>query len=661
MSQRQQREVDPLLPSSTEVASGDPSANVEQLCAMLQSFMTEQKGRDDYLQKEAAKQELRWRSMQHQFGLLQEEVHKGRAEGRREQDQSEETTDFAHTQILRCTQAGRADQINESETWHFTSQVSSHTVRPTPRLPTLKESDDIEHFLTMFERIAQTGNWPSGSWALHLVPLLEGKARAAYVAMDGTDIGNYHKVKDAILRKYEINKDTYCQRFRMNEIHEAETPRELYTRLKGLYEKWMTPQEKSKEEIGDEIVLEQYLRMVRPELRRWIIERSPGSTLQAVEMSEAFVAARQSEGNFRFDEVNKPRQHVELSKFVGGRGSSPTMSQYSRPPTQGRQSAMNVRAASDRRPADKALRDVPVLIDLLTHKQNTADVMAVTRLQAKQESIAGENQTLLRELPYNEIPKIKKSKRQRRQDKVRGTAIVEQLEYPDIEVDSLPSNVAQLQRQDKSLVPLFLKAESQSVEKSEIRFVIIRDILFRVKGEIEQLVVPVDGLVERFNKTLKCMLRKFVSETGSEWDRWLPFLLFAYRKVPQASTGFSPFQLLYGREQVFDALTDLEHNREAKNLHPKHCKGRHDLHTETRIRLFMTLKQEPSVIRRLKELFYQSARSKVSPDSVRLSSEDGGCGMSRALKPTNHILLRSFISLKGIKGAPSDGGPRCFS
>ncbi|KAL7870568.1 hypothetical protein SRHO_G00080650 [Serrasalmus rhombeus] len=726
MSQQQQREDDPLLPSSTEVASGDPPANVEQLCAMLQSFMTEQKGRDDYLQKEAAKQELRWRSMQHQFSLLQEEVHKGRAEGRCGQDQSEETTDFAHTQILRRTQAGSADQINESETRHFTSQVSSHTVWPTPRLPTLKESDDIEHFLTMFERIAQTANWPSGSWALHLVPLLEGKARAAYVAMDGMDIGNYYKVKDAILRKYEINKDTYRQRFRTNEIREAETPRELYTRLKGLYEKWMTPQEKSKEEIGDEIVLEQYLRMVRPELRRWIIERSPGSTLQAVEMSEAFVAARQSEGNFRFDEVNKSRQHVELSKFVGGRGSSP-MPQYSRPPTQGRLSAMNVRAASDRRPADKALRDVPVLIDLLTHKQNTADVMAVTRLQAKQESIAGENQTFLRELPYNEIPKIKKSKRQRRQDKVRGTAIVEQLECPDIEVDSLPSNVAQLQRQDKSLVPLFLKAESPSVEKSEIRFVIIRDILFRVKGEIEQLVVPVglrqevlklghtdpwaghlgyaktysrvanrfywprqqldiiefckacpecqltapkkksdrvpmislpvidvpfsriamdvvgplpksqsgkryilvisdyatrypeafalskvktrqlvnallqlisrvgipreiltdqgtnftskqfkdvfalmgikgirttpfhpqtDGLVERFNKTLKCMLRKFVSETGSDWDRWLPFLLFAYREVPQASTGFSPFQLLYGREVTLAGSND---------------------------------------------------------------------------------------------------------
>ncbi len=55
-----------------------------------------------------------------------------------------------------------------------------------------------------------------------------------------------------------------------------------------------------------------------------------------------------------------------------------------------------------------------------------------------------------------------------------------------------------------------------------------------------------DGLVERFNQTLKNMLRKFVSDTGRDWDKWLPFLLFSYREVPQASTGFSPFELLYG-------------------------------------------------------------------------------------------------------------------
>ena len=43
------------------------------------------------------------------------------------------------------------------------------------------------------------------------------------------------------------------------------------------------------------------------------------------------------------------------------------------------------------------------------------------------------------------------------------------------------------------------------------------------------------------------MLKKFVSKNQKDWDEYLPYLLFAYREVPQETTGFSPFKLLYGR------------------------------------------------------------------------------------------------------------------
>lgn len=40
-----------------------------------------------------------------------------------------------------------------------------------------------------------------------------------------------------------------------------------------------------------------------------------------------------------------------------------------------------------------------------------------------------------------------------------------------------------------------------------------------------------DGLVEQFNQTLRSMIWKFVANKGWEWDKWLPFLVFAYKKV----------------------------------------------------------------------------------------------------------------------------------
>ncbi|XP_072178202.1 uncharacterized protein [Diadema setosum] len=55
-----------------------------------------------------------------------------------------------------------------------------------------------------------------------------------------------------------------------------------------------------------------------------------------------------------------------------------------------------------------------------------------------------------------------------------------------------------------------------------------------------------NGLVERFNATLKDMLKPYTLEGNVTWDDLIPYVLFAYREVPQESTGFSPFELLYG-------------------------------------------------------------------------------------------------------------------
>ena len=53
------------------------------------------------------------------------------------------------------------------------------------------------------------------------------------------------------------------------------------------------------------------------------------------------------------------------------------------------------------------------------------------------------------------------------------------------------------------------------------------------------------GLVERFNGTLKSMMKTLDEEQWKIWDKYIPYFCFAYREVPQDSTGFSPFELLY--------------------------------------------------------------------------------------------------------------------
>ena len=56
-----------------------------------------------------------------------------------------------------------------------------------------------------------------------------------------------------------------------------------------------------------------------------------------------------------------------------------------------------------------------------------------------------------------------------------------------------------------------------------------------------------NGLVKRFNGTLKKMLRRLCNKQPRQYHRFVNPLLFAYREAPQKATAFLSFELLYGR------------------------------------------------------------------------------------------------------------------
>ena len=55
-----------------------------------------------------------------------------------------------------------------------------------------------------------------------------------------------------------------------------------------------------------------------------------------------------------------------------------------------------------------------------------------------------------------------------------------------------------------------------------------------------------NGVVERMHSTLGAMLNKAANQ-GLDWVGQVPFALFALRSAPNRDTGFSPFEMVYGR------------------------------------------------------------------------------------------------------------------
>lgn len=76
-----------------------------------------------------------------------------------------------------------------------------------------------------------------------------------------------------------------------------------------------------------------------------------------------------------------------------------------------------------------------------------------------------------------------------------------------------------------------------------------------------------DGLVERFNRTLRQMLSIFVSENFDDWDDLLPCLLMAYRATEHKSTKCTPNLMMFGRETnfPFDLIVGKPPNNPTEN------------------------------------------------------------------------------------------------
>ena len=57
-------------------------------------------------------------------------------------------------------------------------------------------------------------------------------------------------------------------------------------------------------------------------------------------------------------------------------------------------------------------------------------------------------------------------------------------------------------------------------------------------------------LTEAFNKTIKKLLKKFVSKSKRDWDDKLGECLWAYRTTVRTPTKATPFSLVYGCDVV---------------------------------------------------------------------------------------------------------------
>ena len=181
-------------------------------------------------------------------------------------------------------------RTQEARGGHSLGAGSSHGDKEA-KVSKLSDEDDIEAYLTTFERMMVAYGVPKDRWVFKVAPQLTGKAQQAYAAMAAEDTGDYDQLKAAIFQRYSITEETYRVRFRSVARAREESYTEMATRVMDLARKW-TRKCTDADSVREVIAVEQLLNSMPVGLRIWVRERKPKTVAEAGRLADDYAEAR---------------------------------------------------------------------------------------------------------------------------------------------------------------------------------------------------------------------------------------------------------------------------------------------------------------------------------------------------------------------------------
>ncbi|XP_070600003.1 zinc finger protein 263-like isoform X2 [Erythrolamprus reginae] len=97
------------------------------------------------------------------------------------------------------------------------------------------------------------------------------------------------EVTEQLGEEGKLSPTLQCQRFRQFRYDDAEGPEKAFGQLWDRCCQWLKPERHSKEQILELVILEQFLRILPPEMQKWVLEQCPETGSQAVALAEDFL------------------------------------------------------------------------------------------------------------------------------------------------------------------------------------------------------------------------------------------------------------------------------------------------------------------------------------------------------------------------------------
>src|SRR5277367_2406939 len=196
----------------------------------------------------------------------------------------------------------------------------------------LEDDGDATAYFEYFERTMGVNSVPRAKWAQVLSGVLSKKGQEVFGRLPNDQLQDYDKIKEGILIRYEVFAENCRKRFRTLKKEQNESYGELVYRLGNSMDQWL---EKSgakddPKKMRDLFVLEQFLDVVSPALKLYLLDRKPKTAAEAGQLGDEYVQNRKHAFGSGEPESSKSRANwssVKTETGNRGSGNQPTQTQ----------------------------------------------------------------------------------------------------------------------------------------------------------------------------------------------------------------------------------------------------------------------------------------------------------------------------------------------
>ena len=155
-------------------------------------------------------------------------------------------------------------------------------------VPVFHESD-VDKYFMHFEKVAIQCDWPKPQWPIMLQSVLKGKAQSVYASLE--DCSDYDKVKECILKAYELVPEAYRQKFRNQRKAEQQSHLEFVREKKNSFDRWLKAKKVGEEfgKLKEVILMEEFRWKVQDSVRSYLDEKEVEDIESAAKLADDFV------------------------------------------------------------------------------------------------------------------------------------------------------------------------------------------------------------------------------------------------------------------------------------------------------------------------------------------------------------------------------------